>query len=265
MNKHTGRTLRTVFRSYAQFYDSFYSNKDYDGETAFLLRLASKLGVKRPASVLDMGCGTGGHVIPLARKKIHVCGFDRAYKMIALAKEKVRRARQQPYATLALGDVVDYRDGRQYDLVISMFAVMGYLTETKDFLAGLRTARMHLKRDGLFVFDVWFGPAVLHSLPQARIQEFEQDGKRVLRLVQPELDFLSNTVTVNYTLLHFLANAGVEEVTERHRMRYFFLPEVQQLADQADLMVIALVPFKDETRSPSLDDWNVSFVVKRKS
>jgi len=209
---------------------------------------------------LDIGYGTGGHLIPFAKKGFNVTGFDLSEAMIKQAKEKIKKADIK--ANVQLGDARNYRDGKKYDLVVSMFAVMGYLTSNEDFLSGLKTARIHLNDNGLFIFDVWFGPAVLHQMPETRIQEYEKDGLRVIRLVRPELDVIKQIVTISYDILEFQDERTVEIVKESHKMRYFFIQELKFLLENAGLKLIKVCPFMDSSRQPTIDDWNISIVAK---
>jgi predicted TPR repeat methyltransferase len=59
-----------VFKDYAKYYDLLYQEKNYEEECDFIeqvFRGFSKLKVK---SILELGCGTGGHAIPLARRQV---------------------------------------------------------------------------------------------------------------------------------------------------------------------------------------------------
>ena len=249
-----------VFEKYADFYDSYYRNKDYDSEVNFVLDLA-KQNAPPPLTILDIGCGTSGHLIPFAKKGLEVTGFDIPEAMIKQARKKIRQANIR--ANVQVGDARTYRDGKKYDLIISMFAVMGYLISNEDFLAGLKTARIHLKKNGLFIFDVWFGPAVLHQMPETRIQEFEKDGLRIIRLVRPELDVIKQVVKINYDIIEFIDERTVEVVYESHKMRYFFIQELKFLLENAGLKLIKVCPFMDSSRQPTIDDWNISIVAER--
>ena len=58
----------------------------------------------------------------------------------------------------------------------------------------------HLAPGGLFLFDVWHGPAVLSQRPSERIKEVADDRYRVKRTARPELDTNSSTVKVVYEM-----------------------------------------------------------------
>ena len=77
-----------VFGSYAQFYDSFYRDKDYAGECDFLEQMFSRHATATVREILDLGCGTGGHVLRLLERGYDVSGVDRSEEMLASARHK---------------------------------------------------------------------------------------------------------------------------------------------------------------------------------
>ncbi|MFA6924569.1 MAG: class I SAM-dependent methyltransferase [Bacteroidales bacterium] len=253
-----------IFNNYAEFYDAYYSEKNYNAEIDFILKLANKNGLLNPKNVLDIGCGTGGHIVPLAQKKIFVKGFDLSENMIDYAKNKIQKENLQQYSKVEIGNAIDYRDNNKYDLVIAMFAVMGYLNKTEDILSAIETVKTHLNQNGLFIFDFWFGPAVLHNLPETRIQEFELNNKKIIRLVQPELNVLENTVTVNYKMIKFNSENSIEQSSESHKMRYFFINELGYFFNINGLKIIDICPFMELNKKPNINDWNVTIVAKQK-
>jgi len=54
--------------SYHSYYDKLYSQKDYAGEAEIISGVYKKVKGKAPLKVLDVGCGTGSHIIELAKK-----------------------------------------------------------------------------------------------------------------------------------------------------------------------------------------------------
>ena len=251
-----------IFGKYADFYDAYYAGKNYDAEVEFALKLASIHSII-PEHVLDIGCGTGGHVISFAKRGVKVHGFDLSEKMIGIARQKIVSSNVEGKADVSVGSAAAYRDGKTYELVVSMFAVMGYLITNEDFLSGIRTAQAHLRKDGLFIFDVWFGPAVLSKQPSTRVQEFTQEGKQVIRIVRPHLDIVKQIVTVQYDLMKYEGDHIIEIVNETHHMRYFFVQELKFFLKQAGLELISAHPFLVEGKEPTVDDWNISVVARK--
>ena len=78
----------SVFGDYAQFYDSLYQEKDYDIECDFLEKIFTHYAQSPIVSILDLGCGTGGHAIPMAHRGYQVTGVDLSKEMLAQARQK---------------------------------------------------------------------------------------------------------------------------------------------------------------------------------
>jgi len=71
--------MNTVFGSeYAGAYDAIYGDKDYAAECDLVERIFKTYGYGVVQSVMDLGCGTGGHALPLAERGYEVSGIDRS-------------------------------------------------------------------------------------------------------------------------------------------------------------------------------------------
>jgi SAM-dependent methyltransferase len=244
-----------VFEQYAQFYDLYYAEKNYSEEVDFVLELASRFGLQ-PKSVLDMGCGSGRHLFELAKRGVMGYGFDRSAEMLKLARERLELLGIE----VTEGDLGSFRDGQRYDLVLAMFAVMGYLTSNEDLLSGFRTAREHLTAGGLFVFDGWFGPAVLAQKPEERVHEYKKDGERVWRRARPYLDPINQVATVHYEIESENADGSRNRFAEDHIMRFMFVQETRLAMEESGLELVYYCPFLQPDGKLSLETWNITFV-----
>ena len=241
-------------RTYAGLYDLLYAEKDYEGECDAVERIFHAHG-GRVREVLDLGCGTGGHVLPLARRGYAVVGLDRSEQMRARALEKLKDSGVR--AEFVLGDVRGADLGRQFDACLMMFAVLGYQTKNEDVLAALRTARRHLRAGGLFVFDVWYGPAVLAVRPSERVKVSETERGQVLRVASGELDVRRHVCTVRYQVWRIEEGGPVEHAAEEHVMRFFFPLELELMLSCAGFELLRLGSFPDLERDPDEQTWNV--------
>lgn len=241
-----------VFAEYADFYDLYYADKDYGCEVDFVLRLAGG----QPRTLLDMGCGTGRHLVEFLKRGLTADGFDLSEEMLARARQRLTG---QP-VSLSQGNLVDFANGKQYDLVVSMFAVMGYLVTNEQLVAGLQTARKHLRPGGAFVFDGWFGPAVLSEKPTLRRHEYQRDGDRVIRAARPELDPVAQQVTVHYDIIVERGAKVVRQIQEHHRMRFMFVQEMALAMEVAGLRLVKACPFLQPADPLTTHTWNVCFV-----
>ena len=126
-----------------------------------------------------------------------------------------------------------------------------------------KTAKEHLAPDGFFIFDCWYGPAVLSDPPVVRIKRLEDELIRVVRIAEPVMHPNENVVDVNYQVIITEKSTGtVEQLVETHRMRYLFFPELEQYLQNAGLSIIAASEWMTGN-SLSLSTWGVCFVVKR--
>src|SRR5262249_41967904 len=117
--------------------------------------------------------------------------------------------------------------------------------------------------DGLFLFDVWHGPAVLRERPAVRIKEVEDDATRLTRIAEPELNSQDSIVRVRYTILAESKNDGrLTTIREDHYMRYFFPTEINLLAHQTGFTVERSEEFLTG-RAPSEATWGVAYLLRK--
>jgi SAM-dependent methyltransferase len=236
---------------YAAAYDALYEEKDYEAECDLVERVFAQYGQGDFRSILDLGCGTGNHAYPLARRGYEVVGVDRSEAMLALAREKGAGV------SFELGDIRDVRLGREFDAVLVLFAVLGYLHADVDVLAALRTAREHLRPGGLLLFDVWYGPAVVSEKPEHRERTIENGSGRIVRSSDGRLDEERHLCRVDFRLQRFEGDELVAETEETHEMRYFFADELAGFLAAAGLKLLRLGGFPDVDAEPDETTWNV--------
>jgi len=261
----SARGRSEVFGDYASYYDALYADKDYEAECNFLEQVFLRQGVKSPASVLDLGCGTGEHAFALARRGHKVLGVDRSPEMIELAQAKVKTA--DTGGTDARFSVSDLRSidlGVRFDVVIAMFAVVSYLTTEADLRAMLIACRAHLEHGGCLIFDCWYGPAVLAEGPSATIKRAHiAHGGWIERVASPTIDTKAHTVRVDYELsCQRVEGAPVQTLRESHVVRYWFAEELERMLGASGFELVAIGPFGDLSRPPGEGDWNISVVAR---
>jgi len=248
---------QTFGPAYAQAYDPLYQDKDYGAECDLIGRVFRQYASSPIRSVLDLGSGTGNHAFPLSRLGFHVVGVERSEAMLSVAHAKQNGSLEQANPAFRHGDIRTVRLGRQFDAAVMMFAVLGYQLENSDVLSALKTARAHLHPGGLLVFDVWYGPAVIHQRPSQRVKEISDGRSKILRVATSELDVSRHLCRVAFHMWSFSGQTTVRETEETHVMRFFFPMELRLFVEYAGFELTRLGVFPDFDQDPALDTWNI--------
>ena len=252
----------SVFGAYSRYYNLLYRDKDYVGEAEYVHHLIAR---HYPAAktILDLGCGTGRHDLLLAQKGYDISGVDKSEEMLSSAEARLSFLDIQPTSlNFIQGDIRTVRLDRTFDAVVSLFHVMSYQVSNDDLAAAFSTVRAHLHPGGIFIFDCWYGPAVLTDRPAVRIKRIEDEEIAVTRIAEPVIHPNDNMVDVNYQVfVREKAGGRVEELRETHRMRYLFQPEIDRFVREAGMSVITAEGWITGIQ-PGFDTWGVCYVVR---
>lgn len=252
--------MKVFDKNYAMVYDSLYKDKDYEKECNFIETIFTKRS-ENIRTILDLGCGTGGHALILAKRGYEVVGIDRAKDMLKIANLK---AKQENFTIKFIhGDITDIDLQMKFDAVISMFAVMSYQT-TNAALAGIcSVAKKHLVPGGLFIFDCWYGPAVLSEKPGVCIKEVKLNGtEKIVRFTEPILNTLTHTVETRFKIWNIRNGHLISETKESHLMRFLYPLEIKYFLEVAGFNKIEFCPFLELERQLSNKDWNMTVIAK---
>lgn len=102
-------------------------------------------------TVLDIGCGTGRHVMELAARGIFATGVD---YLAASIRSRVQASRNEPRAEFQVGDARDLNLGKTFDAVICLYDVIGSYARLEDNKEIVRSIRRHLKHGGRALISV---------------------------------------------------------------------------------------------------------------
>lgn len=248
-------------REYADAYDALYADKDYEAECRLLESIASRYG-HRAGSILDLGSGTGRHALILASRGWRVVGVDLSDEMLAVARQRATEAGIDG-VEYHRGDVRTFRTLARFDVVLLMFAVLGYQLSDSDVEATLDTAAHHLSPRGVVIFDVWNGPAVEAIGPGIRAKSVRIGSGLLRRTAHGTLDAARRTCTVDYTLERIDEGEVIRTDHEQHQMRYFFPDELSELVGRVGLRIVESGAFPDYEEAATAKHWNVLYVARR--
>ncbi|PDT37258.1 SAM-dependent methyltransferase [Rhizobium sp. M10] len=253
--------MTTSFGLYSQYYDLLYKDKDYEGETAYVKALLDRHATRPVTRILELGSGTGIHAGMIAEAGYEVLGVELSETMLAAAMPKAAKANGK--LDFSLGDARSFRTDRRFQAVISLFHVLSYQISDADLEAMMETVSYHLEDGGIFIFDFWYGPAVLWQRPSTRTKRLENDEVSIVRIAESVVHDAESVVDVNYTIFATeKPSAKTEMVCETHRMRYLFLTEIDRLLANAGMSRVVAEEWMSGA-APGTETWGVCVVARK--
>ncbi|RUS48560.1 class I SAM-dependent methyltransferase [Cohnella sp. AR92] len=170
------------YRQFAAVYDRLMEEMPYPEWLSFARRCWDRYGM--PATIVDLGCGTGNLAIPLAKSGFQVFGIDLSSDMLSIARNKWEAGGrgligEKGGIRWLQQDMRDWELPEPADAVISFCDSINYLTEPEDVVSAFRHTYEGLAPGGLFLFDV-HAPSQLERY--AEEQPFVLDEKDVAYL-----------------------------------------------------------------------------------
>lgn len=250
-----------VFQSaYADCYDLIYRDKDYAGECDVLEQAFARFAVARPGSVLDVGCGTGGHALLLASRGYQVTGVDASESMLALARRKAASAGARVQFHCA--SVESLALSERFDAVISLFNVINYLATPEALLAGLAGLRRHISPGGLFLFDFRHAVPALHSYAPVRFKWVDARPRFLLRVSETALDSVRQLHRTTFNCVEYEGDRLLRRFQETHVVRFLFPAEIEERLRDAGFRLLHLCPAFQLNSAIGEADWNLLAVAR---
>lgn len=139
------------YTHFAQMYDAFMEDAPYDKWVSFTRAICERYK-HVPASIVDLGCGTGEIALRFAQEGFHVTGVDLSADMLTIADQKAQKM-SVPLSWLHQ-DIRTMEVTEQVDLAVSYCDVVNYITEIDELVQMMESVHKSLRSNGLFIFDV---------------------------------------------------------------------------------------------------------------
>jgi len=237
------------YEDYAEYYDL---DHDTDIDIAFYQGYAEANGPR----TLELACGTGRVMVPLAESGIQIDGLDFSENMLARCREKLAARDLLGRSNLYLSDMADFDlPFKGYGLVYVPVRSFMHLFSQEAQLGCLACAHRHLRPSGIFIVDV-YSPSYrnLAQAPDAPFRvrrEFDlPNGNHVVRSDR----FVSNdpALQIQHCEIRFQETAPdgalVRERVLPMDTRYTFRYELELLLEQVGFEVTNV--FRDYDRRP---------------
>jgi len=216
-----------MFTKSAAYYDALYSQKSYEVEAQTLHELIQQHSASGSHTLLDVACGTGGH-IPYLSAHYEIEGLDLDDEMLKVAREL------HPHNLFYQGDMQSFDLGKQFDVVMCLFSSIGYTKSIEAMRRTLANFAHHTKTGGVVIVEPWFAPGEMKT-PHIGGSFVDQPDLKITRMTYTTFD--GNISTLHF---HYLVGTpdNIDYFTEDHALGLFTRDEYLDAFRAAGLDVI---------------------------
>jgi SAM-dependent methyltransferase len=217
-------TTETWDALFSDFYLRAFAADERDEEAERQALAAARLsGCPEGGDLLDVPCGFGRHVIPLARAGYRAVGVDRSQ---ALLDEARRRMGHERWPKLV---AADYRDvpfaDESFDAALNLFSSLGYLGDDEDTDV-LREIRRVLRPEGRLVIEIMHRDRLVRGFHE---QDWRLLGEGRLLLEQRTFDAAAGVAQTTQTLI----DTNGERDSRSFSVRVYAATELLHMLDHA--------------------------------
>jgi SAM-dependent methyltransferase len=210
------------------FYDLFYGAWDDD------LKMYRDFAMAADGSLLELGCGTGRLLVPLAGDGYSITGLDLSAAMLAAARAKLEAAHLADRVTLVQGDMRDFELSTRFALAFIPINTFMHCYDMQQQLACLRCVRRHLQSGGQLVVDVFHPDLQVLVESDGRLMSEgtvinPQTGHTVHRLYMRRLDVATQTQHITFIMDDIDSIGTVRRTLFPFRLRFVYRYEMELL------------------------------------
>jgi SAM-dependent methyltransferase len=220
-----------TYDPFARYYDADF--RDYLEDLPFYRELARRTG----GPILELMCGTGRVLLPLAEAGHTITGVDISPAMLAVARERVAELGLAERAALVEGDVRSAPlPAGQFALAFVAINSFMHLEAVRDQLACLSNVRRALAPRGLLVLDLFNPDPTAIAREDNRLvldREYQLDGRHVQKFVAIDSDAAAQLSRVTYLYDETDAEGRLSRQVMRFSMRWFYRFELEHLLARA--------------------------------
>ena len=240
--------------SFSNYYDLFYSEKNYNEEVDFIIQKLRLLDLTIP--ILEMACGTGNHAFEFEKHGFkNYLAFDFSKHQISnalLKKEKNNSAIQFEIADMCHFD----KGNEQFELVLCLFDSIGFVLSNNNIQLVFQNVYKSLKSNGIFVFEFWHTAAMVKNYDPQRTKIFERENEKIVRTSNTSLNIEKQTADVSYTICSE-KNGITQTFTETQTNRFFSIQEMLYFIENNGFKALSFHDGFTNNQTISKDTWHV--------
>jgi SAM-dependent methyltransferase len=223
-----------MYEHIAKYYDLIHAELTED------LPLVLTLARQGPGPVLELGCGTGRLLLPLARAGHSVIGLDNSPEMLAKARERLTEEppEVQNRVRLVEADMMGFDLGEPVQLTIIPYNTLLHL-DRKAMEATLTAVGKHMDDNGRLFIDV-VNPLLAAQTPDDRMLTLErvmvepETGRKVVQMASSWVDLQMQILHITWLFDTSPAEGGpVERAVLEANYYYLYPHEVELMLKKA--------------------------------
>lgn len=247
--------MSTSYNNFAYVYDQFMDNIPYEEWAQYIKHLFQQQGLTA-GKLVELGCGTATLSLLMEQNGFSITGIDNSADMLSIASEKLT---DDSHITLLLQDMSDLTLNETYDGFFCVCDSLNYLLESEDILYTFQGIKNHLKKNGVFIFDLKTIYFYRDVLGDQVFCDHQEDCSYTW-----ENNFFEEDNVNQYDLTIFVKQANTdlyEKYNEVHHQRGYTLEEIIDLLHIAGLEYVTA--YDAFTNNPPKDDSERIYIIAR--
>ncbi len=214
-----------------EFYQTMFSEQQFElaaEQVPYIIQLCGTQAEK----ILDLACGPGRHVLPLAAAGYTVTAVDTSDYLLGRLKEALAATAISDQVEIVATDMRQFSRDNSYDLVLSMWTSFGYFDHLGDDLKVLQNVYASLRDGGKFLLDVAGKEYILHNYEPVLVRELEGED---LLIEQPVLCDNLSRLENDWTLV-----SGENVYRAQFALNIYTAVELQNLLFEAGFSAVQI-------------------------
>lgn len=243
------------YKEFAIYYDQLMDDVDYEAWFIYIKKIFAKFNIE-PKEILEMASGTGNLTYYLCKERYNVISFDRSEEMLSIAYNKLLRFKN---VQLLKQDMVDFNINKQVDSILCICDSINYITDENELLKVFKNVYNHMKKDGLFIFDINSYYKLSKVIGN---NTFIEDRENIYYTWQNDFNMDNDLAQFYLTFFVKTEDGKYMRFEEEHMERAYHVEKIASLLKKSGFIQIDI--YEAFTfNSPKEDSERINFVVKK--
>ncbi len=192
-------------------------------------------------AILELACGSGRVLLPLAQAGYEVVGVDTSAPMLALAQQTLQEAGSPLRYELIQQDMATMRLGRKFRMAFIALGSFAHVITRKEQQQALANIRTHISTGGLFILDISNADArYMEDLGGQMLHQGSwkhEDGTMLTHFVSPATSTEKHLLELTHFYDQHKQGGTVQRTTVTTHLYLFNRGEMELLLEQASFVV----------------------------